>query len=105
MDGNLSGQRVTYEPCTACQDSSRVSDNTPVINWYLVNGFKEISIFVPIALLHLPLRINAAGIASRIGGYGFRIPAGVIYFLQILPSGYGIHPASFSMGSGVTYRG
>lgn len=78
--------------------------STPVVNWYLVNGFKEISMSSSVALLHLPLRINTARIANRNGGYGFRIPAGEIYFHKILPSGCGIHPASFSVGSGVIYK-
>jgi hypothetical protein len=102
-------RRVTYEPCAACWGQFAwlirvVIVNTPVVNWYLVNGSKEISMSSSVALLHLPLRINTARIANRNWGYGFRIPARKIYFLKILPSGCGIHPASFSVGSGVIYK-
>jgi hypothetical protein len=40
-----------------------VSVNTPVINWYLVNGFKETSMFVSVTLLRVPPNVTTARIA------------------------------------------
>ena len=62
-----------------------------------------------IIIIIIVIGIRLVGIVTRLwaGRYGIRISAGTKYFslLHSFQTGSGVHPASFSMGTVVPFRG